>query len=683
METHKRSATCGELGPADAGRQVTLNGWVHRKRDHGGITFINLRDRYGITQCVVDPARFGGAVPEALAACAADLRGEYCIAASGVVRPRPDGMVNPDMATGGIEVAVDTLTVLNRAEVPPFPVTEGENPAKEDLRLRYRYLDLRCGAMQRRIALRSAVTLAVRNHLASQGFLEIETPTFIRSTPEGARDYLVPSRLYPGSFYALPQSPQLYKQLLMTSGFDRYFQIARCYRDEDARGDRQPEFTQIDIEMSFVSKDDILALTEGLMARVFRDTLAISLDTPFPRIPYDEAIARFGTDKPDLRFGMELQTFPWAAAAPFPAFTEALAAGGAVTALVAPGLASYSRKQIEALEAVAKTRKAKALYWVKVVRGGAPPLAPNGAGIPPSPAAPFSAPPPSGGHPVSNVPQWHENAQAFSSPPATPPASFEGGVAKFLQDQAPAIIAGLHAAPDDLILICAESDPRTARAALGAVRSQLGSDLHLCDPRVFAFAWIVDFPLFEYNAEEQRWEAAHHLFSYPQERYHATLESDPGAVKGDLYDLVLNGYELASGSIRIHDPELQKRVFAVAGIGPEEAEARFGFLTNAFRYGAPPHGGIAPGLDRLVMLMAGEKSIKEVIAFPKNSFAASPLDDCPAPVDPHQLAELGITVTTSPSEGALKSQIPNTGGGTQVPIPNSQVPNTGGGSPTQ
>jgi aspartyl-tRNA synthetase len=612
MEVMKRTTTCGALRRSDAGKTVVLNGWVHRKRDHGGIFFINLRDRYGITQIVAGEE---GTLAEA----AAELRNEFCVAVEGLVRPRPEDMVNPAMPTGEIEVAASRLVILNRSETLPFQI-DGESEAREDLRLRYRYLDLRTAGMQQRIRLRSEVAFAVREWMTSQGFSEIETPTFIKSTPEGARDYLVPSRLYPGKFYALPQSPQLYKQLLMAAGFDKYFQIARCYRDEDARGDRQPEFTQIDIEMSFVSRDDVLAVTEGLMGHVFKKTLGVELPPCFRRVTYEEALERYGTDKPDLRFGLELRDFaPYVEEGGFQAFKDALATGeadrqaaaakgvtipgGGVKALVVPGGAGYSRKRIEELEAHAKIYKARGLAWMKAAGSDAAP-------------------------------------------------ALEGGAAKFFAPQAAKIFEGLGARSGDLILIVADSKRRVANIALGAVRSKLGRDLvdrGSESPR-FEFLWIVDFPLFEFNEEENRWEAAHHLFSYPQEQYHASLEQDPGAVKGDLYDLVLNGYELASGSIRIHDPALQKRVFGIAGIGPEEGEKKFGFLTEALKYGAPPHGGIAPGLDRLVMLMAGETSIKEVIAFPKNSFALSPMDGSPSEVEPKQLEELHLRVRLPPQE---------------------------------
>jgi aspartyl-tRNA synthetase len=501
-------------------------------------------------------------------------------------------MVNHLMETGEIEIAASKIVVLNKCEVLPFQIDE-ESKANEDLRLKYRYLDLRSAAMQNRIGLRSEITFAVREWMTANGFYEIETPTFIKSTPEGARDYLVPSRLYPGKFYALPQSPQLYKQILMVAGFDKYFQIARCYRDEDSRGDRQPEFTQIDIEMSFVGRDDVLTMTEGLMCHVFKKILNYELPKKFTRLTWEEAMEIYGSDKPDLRFDMKLVDFsPFVQAGNFQAFKDALSQGGAVKALVVKGKADYSRKQIEELEAHAKIYKAKGMAWMKVASGGA----------------------------------------------------LEGGAAKFFADNANQIIIGLGAQEGDLILIVADSNRNIANTSLGAVRSKLGRDLGLCENGRFEFVWIVDFPMFEYNEEEKKWEAAHHLFTWPQEKYHATMESDPGSVKGDLYDLVLNGYELASGSIRIHDTEMQKRVFKIAGIDPEQAEKKFGFLTEAFKYGAPPHGGIAPGLDRLVMIMAGVSSLRDVIAFPKNSFAVSPMDDCPSEVDQKQLDELRIII---------------------------------------
>ncbi|MCE5256082.1 MAG: aspartate--tRNA ligase [Spirochaetaceae bacterium] len=586
MQYQKRTVTCGDLGAADVGKNVVLNGWVHRKRNHGGISFVNLRDRYGITQVVIDADS-----PPELQSAATELKPEYCVAVQGIVRARPDTMVNPDMATGALEVQAEDITILSRCVPLPFQIEDKTN-ANEDLRLTYRYLDLRSFSMQKKIRLRHETAFAVREYLVGQGFYEIETPTFIRSTPEGARDYLVPSRLYPGKFYALPQSPQLYKQLLMVSGFDKYFQLARCYRDEDARGDRQPEFTQIDIEMSFVRRDDILTMVEGLMGYVFKKVLNVELPAQFVRIPYDEAMERFGSDKPDLRFGMEMQDFsPYVADCGFQAFKDALAAGGRVKAIVVSGKADYSRKQIEELESQAKIYKAKGMAWMKV------------------------------------------NAQG----------ALEGGVSKYFPDAA-LVTRGLGAKPGDLILIVADAKAKIANTALGGVRSKLGKELGLLDPAVFKFAWIVDFPLFEFNEDENRWEAAHHMFTMPQEQYLDTLESDPGSVKGDLYDLVMNGYEIASGSIRIHDSELQQRIFRIVGMTDDEAQKKFGFLLEAFKYGPPPHGGIAPGFDRLVMLMAGETSIKEVIAFPKNTFAMSPMDDCPNEVDEKQLKEIHIKI---------------------------------------
>jgi len=587
METMKRTVDCGTLRKNDAGRNVILNGWVHRKRNHGGIFFINLRDRYGITQITIDTEK-----NTELAAVCDELRNEYCIAAEGIVEKRPDDMINASMETGEIEVIASKISILNRSEVLPFQIDE-ESKANEDLRLRYRYLDLRSEAMQKRIKLRSEVTFAVREWMTSNGFYEIETPTFIKSTPEGARDYLVPSRLYPGKFYALPQSPQIYKQILMVGGFDKYFQIARCYRDEDSRGDRQPEFTQIDIEMSFVTRDDVLSMTEGMMRHVFKKILNVDLPQKFRRLSWEEAMEIYGSDKPDLRFDMQLKDFsPYVQESGFQAFKDALAAGGAVKALVVKGQVTYSRKQIDELEAHAKIYKARGMAWMKVAAGGA----------------------------------------------------IEGGASKFFTENASLVLSGLGAEEGDLILMIADADRKITNIALGAVRSKLGRDLNLCNPKDFEFVWIVDFPMFEYNEDEKKWEAAHHLFSWPQEKYHSTMESDPGSVKGDLYDLVLNGYELASGSIRIHDPALQRKVFEIAGINAAEAEKKFGFLTEAFKYGAPPHGGIAPGLDRLVMIMAGVTSLRDVIAFPKNSFAVSPMDDCPSEVDQKQLDELGIII---------------------------------------
>jgi len=599
MEQMKRTHTCGALRASDAGQTVTLNGWVHRTRDHGGVAFFNLRDHSGITQVVVDQD-----APSELQEVAGGLHMEYCVAVEGTVRKRPDAMVNSDMATGEIELAATRIDVLSTCEPLPFMIDE-RSDARDDLRFKYRYLDLRTAAMQRKIRLRSEVMQAVREYLTGQNFVEVETPTMIKSTPEGARDFLVPSRLHPGTFYAMPQSPQLYKQILMVSGFDRYFQLAHCFRDEDARGDRQLEHTQIDLEMSFVSKDDVFEVVEGMMGNVFRRALGVELPATFERLPYDEAMNRFGSDKPDLRFDLELQDFvPFVEGSGFGVFEGVVSSGGTVKVLVVPGQADYSRKQITELEDVAKTYGAKGLAWTKV-------RAADG------------------------------DANAEETGDASGGLTLDGGIGKFFAPRADEIAAALGAGDGDLLLFVADGW-KVATTALGAVRSRLGRDLELAEPGTFRFAWIVDFPLFEYNEDEGRWEAAHHMFTMPQEQYIETMEDDPGAVKGDLYDLVCNGYELASGSIRIHDPALQSRIFRIVGFDEEEAQRRFGFLLEAFKYGPPPHGGIAPGLDRLVMIMAGEDSIREVIAFPKTANGLSPMDDSPSPVDPKQLEELGL-----------------------------------------
>jgi aspartyl-tRNA synthetase len=590
MERLKRTATCGELRAADAGRRVTLNGWVHRHRDHGGVRFIDVRDRYGVTQVVVDAD-----APQALRSRAQDLKFEYCIAVEGEVRPRPSAMANPRMLTGEIELRAASIEVLSRCETLPFMVDETTD-AKEDSRLRWRYLDLRSFSMQRKIALRHRAAWATREYLAGKGFYEIDTPLFIRSTPEGARDFLVPSRANPGKFYALPQSPQLFKQILMVAGFDRYFQIAKCFRDEDARGDRQPEFTQIDIEMSFVSREDVFTLVEGLFGHIFTSCLGREIAAPFQRLTFEEAMERYGSDKPDLRFGLELTDFtPFVAAGGFDAFKKVVAGGGTVKALVAPGCGEFSRKRVGELEETAKVYGAAGLAAMKVTEAG-----------------------------------------------------LEGGVAKFYAAQAPDIVTALGANPGDLVLLVG-ADRRTACLSLGAVRSQLGRDLALAKSDEFRFCWIIDFPLFEWNAETKKWDPSHHMFTMPQERFLADFEQRPAEVKGDLYDLVCNGVELASGSIRIHDSDLQRRVFRFLGMSDAEAERRFGFLLEAFKYGPPPHGGIAPGFDRLVALMAGETTIREVIAFPKNTAGISPMDDSPSEVDPQQLEDLHLRIVTEGS----------------------------------
>ncbi|PIE05010.1 MAG: aspartate--tRNA ligase [Spirochaetales bacterium] len=593
MEQNRRSATCGELTIEHVGKTVTLNGWVHRSRNHGGIHFINLRDRYGITQTVVDED-----APQELKSKAEELKMEYCIAVTGTVRARPEGMINKDMITGEVELGIKSLDILNTC--PPLPFMIDGDEANENLRLKYRYLDLRSSGMRQRLELRHKTTWAVRNYLTEQGFWEIETPTFIKSTPEGARDYLVPSRINPGHFYALPQSPQLYKQILMAGGTDRYYQMARCYRDEDARGDRQPEFTQIDLEMSFAGREDVLELAEGMMQRTFRDVLNIDIPLPFPRLSWQQAMDRYGSDKPDLRFEMEMTDFAeFAKQSDFSVFKSVLEAGGAVKALTAKNCAdSFSRKKISELEDVAKSRGAKGLAWMKVTSEG-----------------------------------------------------LDGGVAKFFAPQSEAICKKLNAQPGDLILLMG-AGWKCAVESLGAVRSRLGEILNLTSPGDFRFCWVLDFPLFEKNEETSAWEPAHHMFSMPQRQFLDSMEKDPGAVLGNLYDMVLNGNELASGSVRIHDPAIQSRVFDIVGFPREEAEKRFGFLLEAFRYGAPPHAGIAVGFDRLVMVMAQADTIRDVIAFPKNTLGQSPMDESPSKVDIQQLKELNLAVIQKEEEGA-------------------------------
>lgn len=606
MEHTKRSCNCGALRSSDAGKIVTLNGWVHRTRALGGLTFILLRDRYGITQVVV-----GDSANDETKKIAASLKSEFCIAVRGKVSMRNEKDFNAEMTTGQIEVIADEIEIFTTSEVLPFAIDEVRQKdgtlviPNEDLRLKYRYLDLRREVMQRHIILRSQVTFAVREFLTAQGFLEIETPTFIKSTPEGARDYLVPSRIHPGKFYSLPQSPQLYKQLLMVSGFDKYFQIARCYRDEDARGDRQPEFTQIDMEMSFTDREEVLATTEEMLRHVFKKTLGYDLPAQFDRLSWEDAFNFYGSDKPDLRFDLKMQDASFMAElSDFNAFKSGAANAkmeierhkrSGLKCLVVPNCAEkFSRKNIEALEAVAKTYKAKGLAWMKIVSA--------------------------------------ENA-----------LKFEGGISKFFAGKENEICEKLGANANDLLLFVSDENWQTACTALGAVRKQLGRDLNLYNANdEFHFAWIIDFPYFAWNEDENHWETEHHMFTLPQKKYWSTLESNPGEVKGDLYDLVLNGYELASGSMRINDPALQERIFKISGYSQERAQKAFGFLVQAFKYGAPPHGGIAPGLDRLVMLMCKEDSIHEVIAFPKNNLAASPLDDCPSKVDEQLLKDLKL-----------------------------------------
>lgn len=588
----RRTHGCGDLRPGQAGARVRLAGWVHRVRDHGGVLFLDLRDRSGLVQVVVRPV--SGA--EELTARARSVGSEWVLGVEGAVVTRPDAMINPQMPTGGVEVEADRLLILNDAQVPPFVLDDAPS-AGEDLRLEYRYLDLRRPELAAVLALRHRVARETRNYLDEAGFWEIETPMLVRPTPEGARDYLVPSRVHPGSFYALPQSPQLYKQLLMVSGTDRYFQLARCLRDEDLRADRQPEHTQIDLEMSFVGEDEIFALIEGLMQRLFRTQLGVELDSPFPRIVYREAMDRYGSDKPDLRFDFPLvDVSEVAAGSGFKVFDDALGGGGVVRLLLHPGGGSLSRREQDDLEALAKRYGAKGLVRVKVTRDG-----------------------------------------------------LEGGPAKFLQaDLQRRLVEAAGAAEGDLICLVADRRDVACRS-LGALRSRLGAAWLRSHPeraREWRFAWVIEFPVFERDPESGALTAAHHLFTMPMDVDLPLLATDPERVRGRLYDLVLNGYELGSGSIRIHRRDVQEAVMKAVGIPAEDADRRFGFLLKAFQYGAPPHGGIALGFDRTIMLMAGRTSLRDTIAFPKTTSAASLVDGSPAPVEAADLRELKLRLET-------------------------------------
>jgi aspartyl-tRNA synthetase len=586
-----KSHTCGELRPQHAGEEVTLAGWVHRRRDHGGLVFVDLRDRFGLTQVVFDPS-----VAAEAHAVASELKSEFVLQVVGLVAVRPEGMSNPHLATGAIEVHASAATVLNPCKTLPFEIAD-EQQADEMLRLRYRYLDLRRLRMQRNIILRHRVVKFIRDFLDAHDFLEIETPILIKSTPEGARDYVVPSRVHPGEFYALPQSPQQLKQLLMVAGYERYFQIARCFRDEDLRADRQPEFTQLDLEMAFVEQEDILRLTEQLMTEMVAAVAPQwKVTSPFPRLTYQQCVALYGTDKPDLRFGMPIaELSDLAYNSGFRVFREAVAGGGAVRAIVAPGLADYSRRQIEELTEQAKALGAKGLVTMAVA---------------------------------------HDEVR---SP-----------VAKFMtQDELTAIVERTKAAEGDLILIVADS-AKVCGAVLGDLRRQLGARLNLAPSDVLAFAWVTDFPLLEWSPDEGRWDATHHPFTMPMVEDLHLLDSDPAAVRAQCYDIVCNGYELSSGSIRCHRRDVQERIFALLNYTPEEAEARFGHMLNAFEYGAPPHGGIAPGIDRIVMLLAGETNIRQVIAFPKTQSASDLMTGAPTPISDQQLADLHLEVKLPP-----------------------------------
>lgn len=585
MNDMQRTHYCGHLTEKVIGQTVTLQGWVQRRRDLGGLIFIDLRDREGIVQVVFNPDFSKDALE-----IAETVRNEYVIEVTGNVVEREENQKNLKLKTGTIEVHVEKLTIINEAKTPPF-MLEDETDVNDELRLKYRYLDLRRPALARVFKMRSDITKTVRNFLDEEGFLEVETPILTKSTPEGARDYLVPSRVHPGEFYALPQSPQLFKQMLMVSGFDRYYQIARCFRDEDLRADRQPEFTQIDMEMSFMSIEDIIELNERLMQKVMKDVKGITIEIPFKRMPYDEAMGRFGSDKPDTRFSMELQDVSDIVKdSSFKVFAGAVESGGQVKAINVKGAAdNYSRKDIDALGEFASRYGAKGLAWLKVDAEG-----------------------------------------------------LKGPIAKFFEGEAgDGLAKSLDAEAGDLLLFVADKKSVVADA-LGALRLKLGKDLNLIDETQFNFLWVTEWPLFEYDEEEGRYYAAHHPFTMPADV--DGLETDPGNVKAQAYDLVLNGFELGGGSLRIYQRDVQEKMFKALGFTADEAREQFGFLLDAFEYGTPPHGGIAFGLDRIVMLLSGSTNLRDTIAFPKTASASDLLTDAPSSVDNAQLVELGIAI---------------------------------------
>lgn len=581
----KRTHDCGQLRADNCGEEVVVAGWVDTSRDHGGLIFIDLRDRYGLTQIVFNPEDDAN-----LHAEAEKLRPEDVVAVRGKVDERPRDTANPKLPTGEIEIRVSEMELLNKAKTPPMSVS-GEDEVSPELRLKYRYIDLRSPVMQNNLIVRHRVFKVIRNFLDGEGFLDVETPVLTKSTPEGARDYLVPSRMYPGRFYALPQSPQMFKQILMCAGLDKYAQIVKCFRDEDLRAERQPEFTQLDVEMSFVDEDDVLALIERLMTAVMRDVMNLEIKTPFPRMTYKEAMERYGCDKPDIRFGMEIfDVTDSLQATGFKVFSTVIKDGGVVRGICVKGKAGdFSRKDLDGFIEFAKEQGAKGLVWLKVKDSG------------------------------------------LDSP-----------VAKFLSDEeVSAVIAQAGAADGDVILIAADKAD-TAAAVLCALRLKLGHELGLIPENEYKFLWVVDFPLMEYNKREKRYDALHHPFTSPKEDSLADFDKNPDDALARAYDIVLNGVELGSGSIRIHDPDVQRRVFRMLQLEDKEAEDRFGFLLDALSYGAPPHGGVALGLDRFVMILVGTDTIRDVVAFPKTQRAVCPLTDAPSSVSPDQLKELGL-----------------------------------------
>lgn len=589
----KRSHNCGELGKDLAGQQVVLCGWVAKRRDHGGLIFVDLRDRSGIVQVVADPDTAGASFK-----VAEDIRNEYVIKVSGKVALRDEATVNANIATGAIEVMAEEIEVLNAAKTPPFYIQDNID-TDENLRLKYRYLDLRRPEMQRNIILRHKVTKLMRDYLDTRNFLEIETPMLTKSTPEGARDYLVPSRVNPGKFYALPQSPQIFKQLLMVSGMERYFQIARCFRDEDLRADRQPEFTQLDMEMSFMEMDEILELMEGLIAYIFEGALGKKIQTPFQRLTWDEAMDRYGSDKPDLRFGMELINMVDAVKdSNFKVFNQVIENGGVVKAINVKGYANIPRRECDSLVDFVGIYGAKGLAWMQIQEDG----------------------------------------------------SVKSPIAKFFsEEQLANILATAQAEAGDLVMFIADK-PAVVAQALGALRIEMAKRRNLIDNNALAFAWVVDFPMFEYDEEEKRYVAMHHPFTSPRDEDLELLATDPGKVYAKAYDMVLNGTEIGGGSIRIHRRDVQKQIFSAIGLSDEEAQEKFGFMMNAFEYGAPPHGGLAFGLDRLIMIMAQRDSIRDVIAFPKTQSAACVMTQAPNDVDDKQLRELHIKTSMLPKK---------------------------------